>query len=195
MIVALRDAAWIGKAPGLCAIAYERPVYSEGAAGDLASLLYLGLRFELALHSFGTTDPFLSALLLARNDGDLVAMRFAVRADGCLEGGVIGEGRDWMVWYWWWCLRVLCCAIAWDAVVALGMVIAWGAVVPLEGVIAWKAAITKQAVVARTIRHRASNSAEVSWKAVNCNNSRVRCLVHAWEGRNYSAETSPDSHV
>ena len=55
-------------------------MHSEGAAGNLALLLYLGLRFELALHSFGTTDPFLSALLLARNDSDLVAMRFAVHS-------------------------------------------------------------------------------------------------------------------
>lgn len=95
-------------------------MHSEGTAGNLAPLLHLGLRFELALHSFGTANPSLAALLFARIDGNLVAMGFAVRADGCLERSVIGEGRDCMVWYWWG-LRVVCCAVAWEAVVALGV--------------------------------------------------------------------------
>ena len=122
VIVIPRDAAWISKAPGCCAIAYEIPVYSEGVSGDLASLLHLGLRFELALHSFGTASPFLAALLLARNDSNLAAIGFVMRANGCLERSTTGEGRDWMVWYWL-CLRIVCCAVAWEAVVALGIVI------------------------------------------------------------------------
>lgn len=69
-------------------------MHSEGAAGNLASLLYLELCLELALYSFGAPNPFLAALLLAQNDSDLVAMRFALCADGCLEGSVTGEGRD-----------------------------------------------------------------------------------------------------
>lgn len=76
-----------------------------GTAGDLASFLYLGIIFELALHPFGTAYPFLVALLLGRNNSDLVAIGLTVRANGCFERSINEESPDWMVWYCW-CLRI-----------------------------------------------------------------------------------------